>query len=153
LIATPTLLYEKILMAEFVGQRDTLLRKKMIVIPQDILRHLVKQISCSAAKVPPQTTQVTDEVILECEMEGACYYLVRRQLQTHRKIFLSPRESAIAKLVAQGLPNKSIGQRLEISPWTVATHIRRIFDKLKVSSRAAMIAQLAQENMLSESDN
>ena len=43
------------------------------------------------------------------------------------QIILSPREQAIAKLVAQGLPNKSIGNQLDISPWTVATYLRRIY--------------------------
>jgi two-component system, NarL family, nitrate/nitrite response regulator NarL len=63
-------------------------------------------------------------------------------------INLSPREQAIAKLVARGLPNKSIGIHLKISPWTVATHLRRIFVKLGVSSRTAMITRLLEENLL-----
>ncbi len=54
---------------------------------------------------------------------------------------LSPREAEIIHLVATGLPNKCIGAVLEISTWTVATHLRRIFAKLGVNSRAAMIAR------------
>jgi hypothetical protein len=45
-------------------------------------------------------------------------------------------------LVADGLPNKCIGAVLEISSWTVATHVRRVFSKLGVTSRAAMVARL-----------
>lgn len=56
---------------------------------------------------------------------------------------LSPREQEIARLVAIGYPNKTIAGILDISPWTVATHVRRIFNKLGVHGRAAMIAQLA----------
>jgi DNA-binding CsgD family transcriptional regulator len=55
---------------------------------------------------------------------------------------LSPREREIARLVADGLVNKTIGSVLDISPWTVATHLRRMFAKLRVSSRAAMIAAI-----------
>jgi hypothetical protein len=44
--------------------------------------------------------------------------------------------------VAKGLPNKCISAVLEISTWTVATHLRRVFAKLGVSSRAAMIARV-----------
>lgn len=56
---------------------------------------------------------------------------------------LSPREQEIARLVAIGYPNKTIAGILDISPWTVATHIRRIFNKLGVHGRPAMIAELA----------
>ena len=64
------------------------------------------------------------------------------------EISLSPRERAIAQLVAQGLPNKCIAKNLNISHWTVATYVKRIFLKLGVSSRTAMIAMLIQEDLL-----
>jgi DNA-binding CsgD family transcriptional regulator len=64
------------------------------------------------------------------------------------EISLSPRERAIAQLIAQGLPNKCIAKNLNISHWTVATYVKRIFIKLGISSRPAMIAMLIQENLL-----
>ncbi|MGO9779493.1 MAG: helix-turn-helix domain-containing protein [Streptosporangiaceae bacterium] len=45
-------------------------------------------------------------------------------------------------MVASGQPNKTIASVLEISSWTVASHLRRIFMKLNVSSRAAMATRL-----------
>jgi DNA-binding CsgD family transcriptional regulator len=54
---------------------------------------------------------------------------------------LSPREHEIVRLVAAGYPNKTIAAVLDISPWTVATYLRRIFHKLRVSSRAEMVAR------------
>jgi DNA-binding NarL/FixJ family response regulator len=56
---------------------------------------------------------------------------------------LTARELQIATLVAQGLPNKKVAKRLKISEWTVATHLRRIFAKLHVDSRAAMVYRCA----------
>lgn len=56
---------------------------------------------------------------------------------------LTPRELQIAKLVAAGSSNKEIAMRLNISKWTVSTHIRRIFSKLNVRSRAAMVYECA----------
>ena len=57
-------------------------------------------------------------------------------------VVLSPRELQVAHLVARGATNRMIASRLEISTWTVATHVRRIFAKLRVNSRAEMVAQL-----------
>lgn len=52
---------------------------------------------------------------------------------------LTPRELQIARLVARGCQNKQIAFELKISEWTVATHVRRILDKLAVDNRAAMV--------------
>ena len=56
---------------------------------------------------------------------------------------LTAREREIAVLVAQGHPNKVISYRLEISEWTVAAYLRRIYAKLNVESRAAMVYRCA----------
>jgi two-component system nitrate/nitrite response regulator NarL len=49
-------------------------------------------------------------------------------------------------MVAEGHPNKTIAAVLEISSWTVGTYLRRIFAKLNVTSRAAMVAKLMEQN-------
>ena len=56
---------------------------------------------------------------------------------------LTPREQEIARMVGDGFTNKEIASVLEISSWTVSTHLRRIFGKLDVGTRAAMVARLA----------
>ena len=55
---------------------------------------------------------------------------------------LSPREKQVALMVARGRTNQAIASALEISVWTVSTHLRRVFAKLAVSSRAEMVAHL-----------
>jgi DNA-binding CsgD family transcriptional regulator len=52
---------------------------------------------------------------------------------------LTERELEIAILVALGRQNKQIAKQLNISEWTVSTHLRRIFTKLGVGSCAAMV--------------
>lgn len=52
---------------------------------------------------------------------------------------LTKRELQIVMLVAEGRANKQIARYLKISEWTVSTHLRRIFAKLNVDSRAAMV--------------
>lgn len=51
---------------------------------------------------------------------------------------LSPQESQIAALAAQGLSNREIGQRLFLSHRTVGSHLYRIFPKLGVTNRAQL---------------
>ena len=58
------------------------------------------------------------------------------------RVTLSPRERQIALMVAHGRTNQAIATSLEISVWTVSTHLRRIFARLAVSSRAEMVARL-----------
>jgi DNA-binding CsgD family transcriptional regulator len=55
---------------------------------------------------------------------------------------LSPQELQIARLVAEGLTNKDIGERLYLSPRTVSSHLYRIFPKLNITSRAQIAVRL-----------
>jgi DNA-binding CsgD family transcriptional regulator len=52
---------------------------------------------------------------------------------------LTARELQIVALVADGRANKQIAAELGISEWTVSTHLRRIYAKLDVDTRAAMV--------------
>jgi len=54
---------------------------------------------------------------------------------------LTARELQIVSHVAGGLVNKQIAAELNISTWTVAAHLRRIFTKLGVETRAAMVSR------------
>jgi DNA-binding NarL/FixJ family response regulator len=52
---------------------------------------------------------------------------------------LTPREREIVRLVAEGLENVAIANRLFISPFTVKTHLNRAMQKLGVSGRAHLV--------------
>ena len=51
---------------------------------------------------------------------------------------LSPQELQIARLAAEGLSNREIGERLYLSHRTVESHLYRLFPKLGVTSRAQL---------------
>ncbi|WP_284988103.1 MULTISPECIES: ATP-binding protein [unclassified Arthrobacter] len=53
---------------------------------------------------------------------------------------LTPRESEVARLVGEGLSNRSIAQTLVISPRTVDGHVENILGKLGFNSRAQIAA-------------
>jgi LuxR family maltose regulon positive regulatory protein len=54
---------------------------------------------------------------------------------------LSGREGDILRLVGNGLSNKRIARALEIAPETVKSHVKRIFVKLEVTSRAEAVSR------------
>ena len=116
---------------------------------RDLLRLLV---GCLAGEPPTGNRPAppgSPQVILDVQLDGARYTLTRfYPTRSERSVSLSPREREIARLVAKGLPNKSIAAVLDISPWTVATHLRRIFGKLGVNSRAEMVAKVLRAGLL-----
>lgn len=91
----------------------------------------------------------TDQTLLDIEVDGSRYLLLRIPKPNDSRLRLSPREQEIVRMVADGHPNKVIADVLNISAWTVCTHLRRIFAKLGVGSRAAMVAQLLEVGALS----
>jgi DNA-binding NarL/FixJ family response regulator len=54
---------------------------------------------------------------------------------------LSPRETEVYELLAQGLPNKEIAQNLFISEATVKVHVSRVLEKLGVRTRTEAAAR------------
>lgn len=64
---------------------------------------------------------------------------------------LSARELEVARLAAEDLTNAEIGQRLHISPKTVKTHLRNIYERLDVHSRLGLSRWLLQRGLLDHS--
>ena len=128
----------------------TAIQEYVVLETNALLKRLVECVDRDSrpVRVLRRTPELVEEIIFETDIDGTSYYLVRSHPMPGTQSSLSPRELAIARLIAKGMPNKCIGDILEISPWTVATHLRRIFVKLGVTSRAAMVARLGQENLL-----
>lgn len=82
------------------------------------------------------------------EVDGICYLIVKTKKPPENFDItlinrLTERELQIATLTALGKSNKQIANHLHISEWTVSAHLRRIFIKLNVDSRAAMVYRCA----------
>jgi DNA-binding CsgD family transcriptional regulator len=95
--------------------------------------------------------RLLDEARAICELLGAkaalerCHALAARlaAAPSAAPVYpagLSAREVDVLQLVAQGLTNGQVAERLYLSPRTVEQHLRSIYNKLGVSTRAAATA-------------
>ena len=125
-----------------------------VAIDRDPVREAVNALAKLIERADGKDGRESDvsarEVVVDTEINGWRYLLVRSSLRSQDRIQLSPREREIVRMVAKGHPNKVIADVLNISSWTVCTHLRRIFAKLGVGSRAAMVARLPDLGILSD---
>jgi len=103
-----------------------------------LIRRLVEQVR---GQEPCGVDGADAGVICSAELDGFRYELTRTPC-VRCPFALSPREKEIALMVARGLPDKAIAAVLEISRYTVGTHLRRMYAKAGVASRAAMVARI-----------
>jgi DNA-binding NarL/FixJ family response regulator len=113
------------------------------------ITELLTELVSAAGRGEPQGAA---EVILAVDLGESRYTLVREQIPDTDAAPLSSREEEIARMVARGYSNKTVAAVLEISVWTVGTHLRRIYTKLGVHSRTAMVALLAGDPRLGPGD-
>jgi DNA-binding CsgD family transcriptional regulator len=109
-----------------------------------LIRRLIAGTRLLHGSLPNGDADDDHKVLLDLEVDGVrC--VMTRQLAVDRpsELRLTPREREVARMVALGFTNAAIAGKLTVSPWTVSTHLRRIFAKLDVTTRAAMVAVIA----------
>ena len=62
----------------------------------------------------------------------------------------TPRELEIVALVADGLSNAEIGERLSLRVKTVESQLRRLFDRYDLASRTALVRLAARQGWIDE---
>jgi DNA-binding CsgD family transcriptional regulator len=80
----------------------------------------------------------------EARLRGLGVHHGRRGIRQRPQIgweSLTPTERTVVELVAEGLTNPQIGERLYVSRRTVQTHLAHVFAKLGISSRTQLAAQ------------
>lgn len=88
-------------------------------------------------------------------------YIVQALMQTPARAsnngrvptVLTKREEGIARLVATGLGNRDISEKLGLSPHTVKNCLSRVFEKLGISTRIELVLYVLSQAKPSEADN
>lgn len=65
-------------------------------------------------------------------------------VELRRRFALTDREQETVQSILQGLTNKEIAQRMEISPNTVKAFIRLVMVKMKVSTRSGIVGKIVE---------
>jgi len=113
-------------------------------------RWLRRQRRVTQARPPLRSAQITFELIgarswaeqARSELRAAGERIQAQE--PNAQDVLSAQELQIARLAAEGLSNRAIGERLYLSHRTVGTHLYRIFPKLEITSRAQLAGRLRQ---------
>jgi len=90
-----------------------------------------------------------DREAVEAVLAAAGHRVARRR---EGPAGLTPREVEVLRLLARGLSNKEIAQRLSISPKTVGNHADHIYAKIDAQSRAAAAFFAMQQGLLPEEE-
>lgn len=123
--------------------RSKTARKGRKSAPASALKRIQPELETALSRILGRMRRKLDRLprspqlkLLELEAGGYNYTLNR--LRPPPSDNLTQRQKQIARHVSQGLSNKEIAEKLDISPATVAAHLRTIFTKLRVRTRTAL---------------
>jgi LuxR family maltose regulon positive regulatory protein len=133
-------------------QHDAALEHSAVALEHAVSTGMVESFMCAYRGCPQlvvcllEKRELQDPLMLVLHRAGDAQLGASAGLQPGQNsvVSLSPREKEVLALIAQGLSNASIGKALFISPVTVKVHVRHIFDKLGVHSRAEAALRAAQ---------
>lgn len=103
--------------------------------PEELLAAL-KQAAAGKMVVSPALTPILAESLREDRTGG------ERDIEQ-----LTPRERDILKLIAQGLSNKMIARKLDITESTVKVHVKHLLKKMKLKSRVEVAVWVHQQRV------
>jgi DNA-binding CsgD family transcriptional regulator len=93
------------------------------------------------ARLDPATLEEGARMSLEEAVEYAGRGRGERGRPGHGWESLTPTETRVVELVASGLPNKEIAEKLFVSLATVKTHLVHVYTKLDVRTRTELAAE------------
>lgn len=127
---------ERIFESINVGASGYLLKDTAI----DMVVNSIKEIKAGGSAISPSIAKKVLDMVKNP--------LEKKQETTEEVPFdLSPAELKILDHVVEGKTNKQIAEDVFLSPWTVKTHIKNIYKKMHVNSRAAAVRLALKRNI------
>ena len=135
-------------------QHDVALEHAALALARAVETGMIESLVCAYRGCPQlilclfERRDLHDAITLVLQRAGDAQIAASAGDRAERSpvLSLSPREKEVLALLAQGLSNIAIGKTLFISPVTVKVHVRHIFEKLGVRSRAEAALRAAQIN-------
>jgi LuxR family maltose regulon positive regulatory protein len=95
------------------------------------------QATAQDSRLPPELRPYIGSILVDRAQQRTDTLPARASRVTES---LSPREHSVLRSMSSGLSNKRIAQELQIAPETVKSHVKGIFIKLAVQTRAHAVS-------------
>jgi predicted ATPase/DNA-binding CsgD family transcriptional regulator/DNA-binding XRE family transcriptional regulator len=105
-----------------------------------LAREALGEPTFAAAWAAGRSLSIADAVSEAQQISAIASRPVSPQAPAAAQLGVTPRELEVLRLLPAGLTNRGIGETLFISERTAATHVRNIFAKLEVNTRAEAVA-------------
>src|SRR4030095_9165540 len=115
--------------------RSAAIQDRLNIELRKLLTRLRKEMDNSGLSICGERGQPV--IVGEVQFEEETYQLIGMRLHPARRR-ITQREKEVATLARRGLTDKGIALQLGISIHTVITHLRRIYNKLGISSRVSL---------------
>ncbi|UNL87531.1 response regulator transcription factor [Priestia koreensis] len=118
-------------------QNETLIRADGILLKTMKIAEVIKAFDTISQDIQYYHPLVAQLIIHQLKKNNEKSLEVRRT--SLQDSFLTERELDILQLIAKGLNNNEIAEKLTLSPLTINSHMRRIFGKFDVNNRVSAL--------------
>ena len=123
--------------------REALATLRILVHATDpARREVLRQLVIDAGHLPVDSSSGADALLSDLQTEGFA-----PMPEPGEQTLFTPRELEVLAAIGDGLTNKMIARRLDISPHTVKFHVESLLKKLGARTRAEAVAKAREQRL------